>query len=279
MTAQFERFVQEGVYLRNWSPQTARIYRQAWRSFDGAGQPFSDDGVNAWIVRLRQRGVRAASVNAYVRSLNSFLSYLGGVGHQPLPAKVRQLREPKAPPKTLSTQALQAILRRRPTSFYESRIHALVVLLADTGVRINEALRLRMRDVDWDSLLLRVEGKGSKTRFVPFSAQGRQALYRFNQLREDKRVPGDILFGAPDSGRAWTYENCRRDLRRRFDGVTPHMFRHTFATRFIASGGSPFQLQRMLGHADIKTTLRYVHLQTDDLVAAHRQHAGVGKWR
>jgi len=279
---EFEAFLKDGLYLRGWSPKTVRIYRQAWASYVGASGAnlalVTADDIESWIVRLRDRGVRVASINAYIRGLNSYLSFLRRNG-EPCPDRIRQLREPERPLKTVPLTLVKAMLRRPGATFTDHRMQTLVGVLLDAGLRIQEALDLRLRDVDFESLLLTVTGKGQKTRVVPVSVEGRRLLFRFLQHREAVGVPRDLVFGARDSGALWDYQNCRRDLQRRWPGVTPHMLRHTFATRFIADGGSPFQLRRILGHSDLSTTLRYVHLQTEDLQKAHRLHGGVGKFR
>jgi site-specific recombinase XerD len=278
---EFESFIREGVYLRGWSPKTVRIYRQAWASFGhGSDRPdaVTDHTIADWVVSLKARGLRAPSINAYIRSLNAYLSFLRSRGVD-CPRPVRQLKEPERPLKTVPVERLKGMLKRPCTSYTDHRMQTLLALLLDTGIRIREALDLRVHDLDLDSLLLTVTGKGQKTRVVPMSTEGRRVLFRFLQLRQDTAVPRELLFGHRDSGAAWDYQNCLRDLKRRWPGVTPHMLRHTFATRFIADGGSPFQLQRLLGHASLSTTLRYVHLQTEDLQRAHRLHGGVGKFR
>jgi integrase/recombinase XerD len=276
MLPRFDAFVKDGLYLRNWSQKTARVYHQAANSLGSTGEPFSDGGLAAWIVTSRARGLKAASVNAYIRALNSYLTWCRSQGI-PAPSPVKQLREPTAPPKLIPTKRVTAMLRARPKTYAEWRMHALVTLLLDSGVRIDEALSLRVQDVDMDSLLLTVTGKGRKTRLVPFSREARQTLYRWVMQREQAAVRGDVFLAAK-TGTAWEYQNCRRDLKREHD-VTPHMCRHTFASQFIASGGEAFQLQRILGHTDLKTTLRYVHLQTADLQRAHQAFGGLKQYR
>jgi integrase/recombinase XerD len=273
MLPRFDAFLKEGRYLRNWSEKTARVYQQAADSFLSTGQPFTAEGLAAWIIAKRQGGMAAGAINAYIRALNSYFTFLGPSA----PPRLRQMREPVRPPRTIPPKALTAMLKARPRLYAEWRMHALVTLLLDTGIRIDEALTLRLGDLDFDNLLVTVRGKGSKTRIVPCSREARRVLYQFVQQREAADVPGDVYL-ASRTGTPWEYQNCRRDLKRDH-GVTPHMCRHTFASTFVARGGDPFQLQRILGHTDLKTTLRYVHLQTADLQRAHAAFGGVRQYR
>lgn len=272
MLPQFDQFVQDGLYLRNWSLKTARIYRQAATSV--GAHPCTAEGLAAWVVDARQRGLRPGAINAYIRAVNAYLTWCRQRGMS-VPAAVKQLREPVAPPKTVPPKQVAVILKDKPETDAAIRLQSLVLVLLDTGIRIAEALALRRQDVDLDGLLLRVEGKGRKTRVVPLSREGRAALYRWWRQHEGR--PTDLVW-ATKHGQPYEYQNCRRDMLRAY-GVTPHQCRHTFASAFIASGGDCLQLQRIMGHCDIKTTLRYVHMQTADLQRAHEAHGGLRQYR
>jgi site-specific recombinase XerD len=274
MLPRFAAFLQEGQYLRNWSPKTTRLYQQAATSVAASGAPFTSEGLSAWIIASRAKGLRPGAINAYIRALNSYLTWAKAQGLD-TPARLRQMREPTAPPRTIPRDTVSRMLKARPTTYGEWRMAALVALLLDTGIRIDEALTLRLQDVDLDALLVTVVGKGRKTRLVPMSREARQTLYRWRLQRE--AVPGEVFLAAK-TGSAWEYQNCRRDLLKAH-GVTPHLCRHTFASTFIAAGGDAFQLQRILGHGDLKTTLRYVHLQTADLQRAHQAYGGLRQYR
>lgn len=142
--------------------------------------------------------------------------------------------------------------------------------MIDTGVRIDEALSLRRDDVDFDSLLIRVKGKGKKQRFVPFSLELRKSLYKF---LSNHRF--ELVF-CTRNGTKYSYVNSWRDFRilaskLGIDGlrVSPHTLRHTFARNYLRQGGNVFYLCKALGHTNIQTTKQYIEVETEDLRETH----------
>jgi integrase/recombinase XerD len=145
-------------------------------------------------------------------------------------------------------------------------------LLLDTGLRISEALGLRKQDIDFDNLVLKVYGKGSKERLVPMSLELRKMLFRWNQ-----KPSCDLVF-ATRTATKMTVRNFQRDFkelgkRLKFTWVrmSPHTCRHTFACEYLRRGGNLEFLRRILGHSSILTTQKYLRsLGVEDLQAAHQ---------
>ena len=158
----------------------------------------------------------------------------------------------------------------KPQTKTEHRLLALLTLLTDTGVRIDEALTVTRLSIDFENLLLTVTGKGNKSRIVPFSIECRKVL--FKHLRSHSH---GLVFYNRNGGKL-LYNNLRRDLNNLcgrlgitgFDGSF-HAFRRYFATYAIRRNTNPFVVQRQLGHASLTMTNRYVKLTTDDLAAHH----------
>ena len=173
----------------------------------------------------------------------------------------------------------------RPASAAERHMHAVSCLILDTGLRIDEALSLdRSEDIDLDELLLTVrDGKGGKGRVVPLSLAGRRVLFRHTQQLAP--AYGSRLFFASDGAKIGQ-RNALRVFKRICErcGVKGvrcsfHTLRHTFATAYLRNGGDVFRLQRILGHAKLDMTRRYVQLQTDDLRAVHEKHSALASLR
>src|SRR5262250_1027355 len=125
----------------------------------------------------------------------------------------------------------------RPKGKYQRRLHLLILFLLDTGCRISEALTLRNLHIDFENLLVTLDGKGRKQRVVPFSFELRKALFRF--MTQYNRKPDSLLFG---SKRETQVE--KRDVLRAVKlfckrvGFDPparsvHAFRHTFAVNYL----------------------------------------------
>jgi site-specific recombinase XerC len=170
-----DEFLQQGLYLRNWSPRTVRTYRQGLATLPPA---LNKSALAAWVMAHRQRGLTAAGLNMYARTINSYLTWLHEEGYLQERLRVKLLPNPAKPLTTFSDAHVRRILAFRPKGRTQMRTWALIVVLFDTGLRIDEALGLEREKVDLDGLTLTVTGKGNRQRIVPISIEGRKALYR-----------------------------------------------------------------------------------------------------
>jgi site-specific recombinase XerD len=154
-------------------------------------------------------------------------------------------------------------------------------LILEPGLRVSEALHLRSGDIDCDNLILKVFGKGQKERLVPFSPELRRRLYRYQQLRARKGIGGEFLF-AGFEGTRWEKRNSTTSLYLLQDKLgLPrfgwHRLRHTFATNYLRQGGDIVRLSMVLGHTQITTTQRYLHLVPHDLSSQHQRVSILGR--
>lgn len=115
-----------------------------------------------------------------IRSINAYLKWSGS------PLKVPQMKEPQVVLPTYSTPQLELLLRWKPKKVTGHRLSTLIAFLADTGCRIDEALSLQWRDVDFDNLLVLLHGKGRKDRLVPMSLELRKRLFLFQRKTDAK---------------------------------------------------------------------------------------------
>lgn len=126
-----------------------------------------------------------------------------------------------------------------------------------------------------NNLILTVFGKGQKERLVPFSPELRKRLFRFQQFNEKKGIRSAFVF-AGFGGSRWEKRNSSTSLHLMLRKLGLPMFgwhrlRHTFATNYLRHGGDIVRLSIVLGHSQITTTQRYLHLLTEDLSASHQK--------
>lgn len=267
MAQVFERFIRERKYLKNVSPRTIEWHEQSLRWL-GVEKPTQSD-LKDFVLRMRAANLNTASVNCRIRSVNAYLRWLDSS------LRVPKLKEESFVPSTYSTVQVRAIVRWKPCGFFQRRLHALMLCLFDTGVRLDEALSLRVSDCSLDDLLMTVTGKGRKQRIIPFSMELRRVLARFMM---DFRLRADgFLFGTK-IGRKLAARNVSRNVKAlcaRLGFTAPkrscHATRHTFATEYLRRGGSVFHLQKVLGHSTLEMTRRYANLVTADLQAVHER--------
>jgi site-specific recombinase XerD len=263
-----DAFLKAGQFLRNWSPSTLRTYEQGLRSL-GIEQPSKID-LDQWVIRLRERGLTPGGVNMYVRSINSYLTWLHEEQHADARLRVKLLRVTLHQHTLLTDSEVKALLHFKPTSHRHRRAHVLVLLLLDTGVRITEALTLERSKVRLDDLLVTVMGKGRKERTVPFSLALRPFLFRWLRSTSER---GPFVF-ATRTGSRLQSRNAFRDVRALVQAsgvnahVHPHLLRHQFAATYIRKGGDIYRLSRLLGHTAVTTTQLYLRsLGVDDFRA------------
>lgn len=280
LAALFDQFLKERRYLKNVTDSTLVWYRVAFANYKSLVAPDAQQlptksSLQEFVLRLRERGIRAVTCNTYVGAMNAFCAWLHEEGHAGERVKLAKLRVERRLLTLLDDAQLRALIGYRPKTFRQSRVHLAAVLILDTGLRISEALNLRDADIDFDNLVLKVFGKGQKERLVPFSRELRRRIYQYQKLRAGKGITDEFLF-AGFAGTRWEKRNSTTSiyLLQRHLGLPRfgwHRLRHTFATQYLRHGGDVVRLSKILGHTQVTTTMRYLHLLTEDLQAPHQQ--------
>lgn len=168
----------------------------------------------------------------------------------------------------------------RPTAL---RDRAILLTLLDTGLRSSELCNLTVGDLDLSRDQLRVrQGKGRKDRFVYLGQAARKAIWKYLTTRSPAPPQNAPLFATrtgvhlhPDA-LGNLVEACAK--RAGVAGAHPHRFRHTFAITFLRNGGSPLELQAILGHEKLDTVTIYARLAQVDLQAAQRRASPADGW-
>ncbi len=222
----------------------------------------------------RKDGVSMRTARRQLSSIARFFEYLNDRGiTKDNPAKYLELgRTFRQPPVVLTPEEIHALLAAaeggRPT---DARDRALVELLYSTGVRIHEALGLRVGEIDLAGRMLRVRGKGGREREVIFGERAEVALSEYLRVR-----PGIIPAGAPASdalflnqmGKPLSRRSANRILARLtkkaalIKPVSAHKLRHAFATHLLDGGADLRTVQKLLGHARLDTTNIYTRVST-----------------
>lgn len=280
-------FIRERKLLHGVTPATMNWHRYSlvWIPERPTQQDLRDAVVRMRTEGNRGKGMKATGVNSALRSINAYCHWLAtrdedapvachpGCKHP----RAGYLREEQKVLPTYTGQQLSALLRYKPTRWSQKRLHLGVMFLFDTGCRLSEMLSLRREDVDFDNMLVRLNGKGQKQRVVPISRELARLLYRWLESEKADGRTGDLVFATKD-GQPLGRRNTLRDFKRLClsIGVTPperslHATRHSFATEYLRRGGQPFHLQKQLGHASLEMTRRYSHLAVADLQEHHER--------
>ena len=161
------------------------------------------------------------------------------------------------------------------------RNRAIIYTLLDTGLRSSELCGLTIGDLDKKNLRMKVYGKGSKERIVPFSAASSLALWRYLATRPEARQSDRVFV----TGRDRPMDKFEmRDLiaglgeRAGVANAHPHRFRHTFAITALRNGLNIYTLKEILGHASLKMCLRYLEIAQADVENNYRPASPVKNW-
>jgi integrase/recombinase XerD len=184
-------------------------------------------------------------------------------------------------PKTLSEADVEALLAAPPvTQPIGLRDRAMLEMLYATGLRVSELVGAKTFEVNLDSGVVRVMGKGSKERLVPLGEEAVDWISRYlKEARPElkgKREPAALFLTARGAGmtRQAFWHLIRRYGVRAIPGkaLSPHVLRHAFATHLINHGADLRVVQMLLGHADISTTQIYTHVARERLKQLHAKH-------
>jgi integrase/recombinase XerD len=227
-------------------------------------------------------GLAPASMKLLIIAVKIFFRFLHArqlIPHDPaelmaLPRITRYL------PETLNQaeidRLLQTDLTGRP---FPARDRAMVELLYGCGLRASELTGARLENFDADERILRVTGKGSKTRVIPVGKMACAALadyLQFERPRLVRKATGSEIFlsrlgSRLTAQRVWQIVREIAELAGFEKGIYPHLFRHTFATHLLTNGADLRVIQELLGHADISTTQIYTQVDQEHLKSIHRR--------
>lgn len=159
----------------------------------------------------------------------------------------------------------------------EIRDAAMLEVLYSCGLRVSELTSLRIRDLFFGEGYIRVTGKGDKQRLVPISSTARERIHRYLEVRRSARAGEETLFlnnRGSSLTRVMIFTILREAARRAGieKKISPHTFRHSFATHLLEGGASIRQVQELLGHESILTTEIYTHLDDSHLRQTVEEH-------
>ena len=238
--------------------------------------------IRNFIRHLNDQNLSSASINRSFSSIRSYHKYLSSeekISHNPT-----QLLEPpkisKKLPKVLSIQEVDVIINSvKLEEFMGYRDKAILETLYSAGLRASELCALEMNNILFDSTMLRVVGKGNKERYVPLGSKAIKLINEYckyirSLLINKKKTDGNVFLSK--NGKQLTRMTIFNIMKKwtQISGInkdiSPHTFRHSFATHLLEGGADLRAVQEMLGHSDISTTQIYTHLDNEYLKEVHR---------
>ncbi len=235
-----------------------------------------------YLAERKRGGLAASSIKLIVVALKIFFRHLAAKGALTTdPAEALSLpRIERYLPETLNELQVQQLIESVNTKVpLGLRDRAMMELLYASGLRISELAQARLENFSPEEGILRVTGKGNKTRLVPVGRKACEALANYLTSERPKlvkpRTGSEIFLSTRGTRlttvRIWQIVKTHAQRSGLQQNIYPHLLRHSFATHLLSNGADLRIIQEMLGHSDISTTQVYTHVDQQRLKAVHRR--------
>lgn len=250
------------------------------RMYDVPPAKVEEPMVQRYVAWLYDRGREKASQARSLSGVKSFFNFLL-ISDRIESSPAEFVLTPKFGrhlPDVLTTGEIDRIIAAVDgTTPKEIRDAAMLEVLYSCGLRVSELTSLRIRDLFFGEGYIRVTGKGDKQRLVPISSTARERIHRYLEVRRSARAGEETLFlnnRGSSLTRVMIFTILREAARRAGieKKISPHTFRHSFATHLLEGGASIRQVQELLGHESILTTEIYTHLDDSHLWQTVEEH-------
>ena len=230
--------------------------------------------VRAWQMEHMDRGENPGTVKRRLSSLSSFFRYLRrhNLFDADIMAKVSAPRQPKRLPVFFKEGELEHLYDEGlfPDDFIGRRDRLMLRMLYETGIRRSELAGLKVQGVDFSSLTIKVLGKRNKERIIPIESELAHNISEYLALKEQEKGASEWLFVGRKGGQITVqdiYNTVKKymPLLSNADRISPHVFRHSFATHILNEGGNIQAIKELLGHSKLDTTEIYTHVTREHL--------------
>ena len=256
------------LHFMEWSIQVLKIPAKLTTSQD----------INKYIKYLFDQDFKSSSVNRKISSIKAYFIFLKKKKYidviptedMPIPKQNKNL------PNSMSEKDVETLLSSiNAKKDIEIRDKAMVELLYATGVRVSELINIKFSNIDMNRNVVRVLGKGSKERLIPFGEQAHDSIAKYLLIRGKSQSKelflsnrGKILSRVSFWNRVKVYL-IRCNLK---SNISPHTLRHAFATHLLNRGADLRSVQMLLGHSDLSTTQIYTHIAKQRLSDILKKH-------
>ncbi|MFL5814483.1 MAG: tyrosine recombinase XerC [Bdellovibrionia bacterium] len=288
-----ERFLAHLQAARGFSPHSLRAYEidlthwtghlesvQGIASIEDLSQRLEATDLRSYLASLYESHERS-SLCRRLSAIRTFLKYLRvqGLVRRDVGLLVPSPKADSKLPRFLKIEEMQELVEAPDLSTWlGKRDRALFELLYGSGLRVSEGVGLSLGDLDLANGWVRVLGKGSKERNVPFGSAAREAIenYLAAKPQDAAQGSGDVPLFVNYQGTRLTARSVARILAKHLvriasaKNLSPHGLRHSFATHLLAAGADLRTIQELLGHARLSTTQRYTHVDLGALLDEYR---------
>ena len=233
---------------------------------------------NNYVSKLFGDGLKSSSVNRKISAIKSFYIFLQKkkiIMKSPI-ADIVMPKQEKYLPVSMSEEEVERLLNSPDLNIQiERRDKAMIEVLYATGIRISELTNLKLTDLDINRSVLKVFGKGSKERLVPFGEKAAESINLYLKDRKDLKSKEIFLSNRGTKisrGAFWQRIKIYTKRENLKISISPHTLRHAFATHLLNRGADLRSVQILLGHSDLSTTQIYTHIAKQRLGEILKKH-------
>ena len=261
MSKYLESFLEYLLINKSVSKNTYEAYKRDLVQFEKFLNKTIIEASSRDIIAFLSNIDNKRSLNRKLSSINSFFDFAYKRELINEKFKIKQAKIPKKLPKFLTKEEILNSISNINTnsSWFELRDKALILFLYATGLRISEALNVKLSDIE-DGWVKVQMAKGEKQRIVPIA---KIALEAINEYLKKRKCISEYLF---------LNKNCKKlsrisafNITKKYLNISPHILRHSFATALVLGGADLRVVQELLGHASLNTTQIYTHIQKENL--------------
>jgi integrase/recombinase XerD len=277
---EFERSLSKNTVLAYW--RDIRHFLNYCRNKSASPVKASSKFLGSYLWEIKKTGALCGkSIFRKIQSLRAFYRFLmleDLTGFDPT-ANIKTPHFEKKLPRFISAHEIKRLLCYPATDFCTFRTSTVMELFYASGLRISELINLRTENLNMEDLWILARGKGAKERAVPIHKRALDKIKKYFAMKEDffkGRQTQPYIF-LNKFGRKISRVQIWKDIKKLAalagvkNKISPHMFRHTFATHLLEGGADLRSLQEMLGHADLSTTQIYTHIDRSNLKNTHRK--------
>ncbi|HAK45370.1 MAG TPA: hypothetical protein DCO79_05555 [Spirochaeta sp.] len=275
--------------VKNYSEQTLRAYAEDLRKFENYIKSEQLDVFNLdancarrFIAGISEKGLAKTSVNRILSAMKGYYEWLkknGQTKHNPF-ENMKSLKRNRDLPDYMFEDEIELLFSLTGNGFAGLRDRFILELLYSTGCRVTEAALINIADINFKDRSIRVRGKGSKERIVYLGQSAVDCLGEYLPLKNSRTDKED-----PDAANALLINLRGRRITQRgialiiekyvkksgmAKKISPHSFRHSFATHLIDNGADIRIVQELLGHESLSTTQIYTHMGIEKLRTVYR---------
>lgn len=240
------------------------------------------DILKSYLSALYDKNYEKSSIARKLSAIRSFFRYLkreGLIDSNPS-SFILTPKLPRKLPEFLNIREIVDLLdSKSDNTFLDLRDKAILEMLYSTGMRVSEMTSLNMEDIDPIGSTVKIRGKGKKERIVPVGSKATEALDKYERAKSEIKLKpftkGKPVFLNRLGGRL-TSRHVRRIIDKWIKQssitkhISPHTIRHSFATHLLDNGADLRSVQELLGHANLSTTQRYLHVTTESLKRVYK---------